>query len=55
MATVNSPAILSDNVITANHAHAGGGVELANYNVGSGALLQSNIIRDNTAFDRVIG
>ena len=55
VATVNSPAILSDNVITANHAHAGGGVELANYNVGSGALLQSNIIRDNTAFDRVVG
>ena len=55
VATVNSPAILSDNVITANQAQVGGGVEFANYNVGSGALLQSNIIRDNTAFDRVVG
>jgi len=31
VALVNSPATLSNNTITANDAHAGGGVELANY------------------------
>ena len=30
-------------------------MELANYNVGSGALLRGNTISDNTAFDRVVG
>ena len=55
MAILNSPATLSDNSITGNNAHAGGGVELANYNVGSGALLRGNTISDNTAFDYVVG
>ena len=55
MAILNSPATLADNSITGNSAYAGGGVELANYNAGSGALLQGNIIRDNTAFDYVVG
>ena len=55
VATLNSPATLADNSITGNKAFAGGGVELANYNAGSGALLRGNRISDNTAFDRVVG
>jgi parallel beta-helix repeat protein len=55
VALLNSPATLSDNSITGNSAHAGGGVELANYNPGSGALLRGNTISDNTAFDYVVG
>ena len=55
VAILNSPATLADNSITGNKAFAGGGVELANYNAGSGALLRGNTISDNTAFDRVVG
>ena len=55
VAILNSPATLADNSITGNSAHAGGGVELANYNVGSGARLRGNTISDNTAFDYVVG
>jgi parallel beta-helix repeat protein len=52
---VNSPASLSGNVITANQARGGGGVELANFGTGNAAFLRGNTIQGNTAFDYVVG
>ena len=55
LALANSSAVLITNTISDNRAHRGGGIYLANYKSGSGALLDDNLIQDNIAFDYSYG